>query len=193
MNIYILGSLTEVEFSFSDQTGSYGSCSTVINGKSIIFGGFRSSFQNQISLVENCRLTRIGTLPFPFHYGACNTFQNSDRISEALLCFGLDDTSNCHRFLKCLKYYFPNWVFSFDGTSVISTVSSNYGHYQTSLGSIQNVPIALGAGYPSFNKHVESLRGGSWRNLGDFPFVKDYIYKYSFVTFHGDLYLFGKI
>jgi len=193
LKIYILGSLTEVEFSFSDQTGAYGSCSTVINGKSIILGGDNDhSFKNQISLVKDCRLTRIGSLPFTFNFGACNTFQNSDGISRALLCFGYDGRSNCHRFLKCLKYYFPNWVFSFDGTSVISTVSSNYDHYGTSLGSIQNVPIALG-GYAPNNKHVESLQGGSWRIMGDFPFVKDYISLYSFVTFHGDLYLFGKI
>ena len=94
-----------------DQTGSFGSCSTVINGKSIIFGGYsRSPFTNQISLVEDCRLTRIGSLPFGFSGGACNTYQNSDGRSEALLCFGLEGKSKCHRFLKCLKYYFPNWV-----------------------------------------------------------------------------------
>ena len=110
LKIYILGRLTEVGFSFSDQTGSFLSCSTVINGKSIIFGGYYSSFKKQISLVKDCRLTRIGTLPFAFYIGACNTFQNSKGISEALLCFGAYGTSNCHRFLKCLKYYFPNWV-----------------------------------------------------------------------------------
>jgi len=91
------------------------------------------------------------------------------------------------------KILFSKLSFSFDGTSVISTASSNYAHYYTSLGSIQNVPIALGGAFPSLNKHVESLRGGSWRIMEDFPFVKDYICYYSFVTFHGDLYLFGKI
>jgi len=91
------------------------------------------------------------------------------------------------------KILFSKLIFSFDGTSVISTVSSNYDHHGTSLGSIQNVPIALGGYYPSSNKYVEGLRGGSWRIMGDFPFVKDYISLYSFVTFHGDLYLFGKI
>ena len=65
--------------------------------------------------------------------------------------------------------------FSFDGTSVISTVSSNYDHASTSLGSIQNVPIALG-GIFSGDKHVESLRGGRWRSIGDFPFVKSFIW-----------------
>ena len=95
------------------------------------------------------------------------------------------------------KILFSKFNFSFDGTSVISSASSNYDHYYTSLGSIQNVPIALGGYYggyyPSGNKHVESLRGGSWRIMGDFPFVKSHINSYSFVTFHGDLYLFGKI
>mgnify|MGYP000001017631 CR=1 FL=1 len=92
------------------------------------------------------------------------------------------------------KILFSKLSFSFDGTSVISTGSSNYNHFRTAIGSIQNVPIALGSYYhPSGNKHVESLRGGSWRIIGDFPFVKSYIEGYSFVTFHGDLYLFGKI
>ena len=91
------------------------------------------------------------------------------------------------------KILFSKLSFSFDGTSVISTVSSNYDHYFTSLGSIQNVPIALGGAFPSPNKHVESLRGGSWRIMENFAFVNNYIIWYSFVTFHGDLYLFGKI
>ena len=90
------------------------------------------------------------------------------------------------------KILFSNLSFSFDGTSVISAGSSNYDHSHTSLGSIQNVPIAIGSGSPR-NKHVESLQDGSWRIMGDFPFVKSYIYQYSFVTFHGDFYLFGKI
>jgi len=98
---------------------------------------------------------------------------------------------------KMFKILFSKFSFSYEGyTWAISTVSSNYDHYATSLGSIQNVPIALGGYSPSTysgNKHVESLQGGSWKIMGDFPFVKSYIHSYSFVTFHGDLYLFGKI
>jgi len=131
-----------VEFSFSDRTGSYHSCSTLINGKNIIFGEINSfSYENQIRLVEDCRLTRIGSLPFPFSSGACNTYQNSDGITTTLLCFGYNGGTKCHRFLKCLKYYFPNWAFSFDGISVTLNVNSIYEHSYTSLGSIQDVPI----------------------------------------------------
>jgi len=93
---------------------------------------------------------------------------------------------------KMFKILFSKLGFSYDGTSVISTVpSSNYDHFATSLGSIQNVPIAVGGYYD--NKHVESLQGGRWKIMGDFPFVESYIWEYSFVTFHGNLYLFGKI
>ena len=98
--ILYLGNLTKLDsFSFTYETGSYYSCSATINGQMLIFGGSSSySYSNQISLVENCRLTRIGSLPITFHYGACNTFQRSDGISETLLCFASDGKSNCHRF-----------------------------------------------------------------------------------------------
>ena len=95
-------------------------------------------------------------------------------------------------FIKFLNYVFSKLSFSDDGISVVSTVSSNHDHYITSLGRFQNVPIALGGAY-SGGKHVESLYGGSWRNMGDFPFVESYIYYYSFVSFNSELYIFGKI
>jgi len=81
-----------------------------MNGKSIIFGGDARHRPdgNQISLVKDCGLTRIGSLPFGFKFGACNTFQDNDGKNRALLCFGWDGTyeidgrtmhgmSNCHR------------------------------------------------------------------------------------------------
>ena len=81
-----------------------------MNGKSIIFGGDARHRPdgNQISLVKDCDLTRIGSLPFGFKFGACNTFQDNDGKNRALLCFGWDGTyeidgrtmhgmSNCHR------------------------------------------------------------------------------------------------
>ena len=82
--------------------------------------------------------------------------------------------------------------FSFDRSNIVSTVGSNYGHYYTSLGSINNVPIAVGGISPR-NKKVESLQDGRWKTMGDFPFVDRYIYGYSIITFKGDLYIFGKI
>ena len=80
--------------------------------------------------------------------------------------------------------------FSYDGNTVSMAPSSNYDHAETSLGRLHNTPIAVGDAY--YNKKVEALETGSWSELADFPFVTDYIYKYSMVTFNNSLYLFGK-
>ena len=53
----------------------------------MMFGG-DGSYNNQISVVESCRLRRVGTLPMEFRVGGCNTFQTIDGNDEALLCFG---------------------------------------------------------------------------------------------------------
>ena len=103
--ISILGNLTDLDsFSFSFETGSLNSCSTIINGQMMIFGG-NSPYNTQISLVEECRLTRIGSLPSSFYLGACNTFENTDGINATLLCFASSGFSNCQRFYEMFKLF----------------------------------------------------------------------------------------
>ena len=93
------GKLTsEFQFGQSASTGSYVSCSTVINGLMMIFGGYpNSDFNNQISVVESCGLRRLGTLPMEFYLGACNTFQSNEGDEEVLLCFAYPGYKDCHR------------------------------------------------------------------------------------------------
>ena len=93
------GTLTsEFQFGQSESTGSYRSCSTVINGLMMIFGGdSNSDFDNQISVVESCGLRRLGTLPMQFEFGACNTFQSNEGDEEVLLCFAYNGRKDCHR------------------------------------------------------------------------------------------------
>ena len=105
----ILG-LSEVDdFRFGDRTGSYRSCSTTLDGKVYIFGGitYMTDYSDQISVVEHCGLTRVGTLPTKFENGACNSFQKSNGESHILLCFGYDEKfhglSDCHRYFKFHK------------------------------------------------------------------------------------------
>ena len=81
--------------------------------------------------------------------------------------------------------------FSYDGNTVSMASSANYDHQQTSLGRLQNTPIAVG-GYFPYNKKVEAIETGSWRELADFPLVEKSISQYSMVTFNDSLYLFGK-
>ena len=57
-----------------------------------IVGGFESyAYRSQISIVEDCGLHRVGTLPLRFQYGACNTFSDI-----ALLCFSSSGMNECH-------------------------------------------------------------------------------------------------
>jgi len=90
------GKLTsEFQFGQSESTGSYASCSTVINGLMMIFGG-TGDFESQLSVVESCGLRRLGTLPMEFYSGACNTFQSNEGNEEVLLCFA-ERSKDCHR------------------------------------------------------------------------------------------------
>ena len=92
--------------------------------------------------------------------------------------------------------------YSYDGKNVKTAPRSNYGHYETSLGKIDNIPIAVGHGYyPSskkvealqktYGRTVEALQAGKWNVLPEYPFVKEFIREYSMVNFKDALYLFG--
>ena len=74
---------------------------------------------------------------------------------------------------------------------------SNYGHRLTSLGKIDNIPIAVGHMLDPnfqmcFNKKVEALQAGIWNELSDYPYVEYSISSYSMVNFKDVLYLFGE-
>ena len=99
------GALTRVEsFEIGAKTGGFRVCSTLLNGLMMVFGGVARPFDNQISVIENCGLRRIGDLPMHFDWGGCNTFLSSEGNQETLLCFGrnnnlggkLDGTKICH-------------------------------------------------------------------------------------------------
>ena len=79
--------------------------------------------------------------------------------------------------------------FKYDGKTVSTAPSSNYEHVYTSLGRLQNTPIAVGG----YKKKVEALQAGSWSELADFPFVEINIYSYSMVTFDETLFIFGGV
>ena len=45
----------------------------------------------QMSKVQNCKLRRVGKLPFDFGYGGCNTFSFG-----IMLCFSSNAARECH-------------------------------------------------------------------------------------------------
>ena len=83
-------------FIYGTNTGSYSSCSSIINGLMVIFGG-HDDFKNQISIVESCQLRRLGDLPMAFYDGACNTYRNPEGTEKILLCFASAGKTTCHR------------------------------------------------------------------------------------------------
>ena len=82
--------------------------------------------------------------------------------------------------------------FSYDGNVVKTAPLSNYPHYRTSLGEIDNVPIAVGHDRTATGLKVEALQAGIWNVLSDYPFAKHYFIGYSMVNFKNALYIFGK-
>ena len=96
--------------------------------------------------------------------------------------------------------------FSYDsknGGTVKTEPSSNYDHYETSLGTIYSFPIAIGDRHSTKGKKMEFLQEGAhflssiktkrkWNVNSDYPFVEERIFGYSMVNLRGRLYLFGK-
>lgn len=90
-----LGNIYNTEsFEFGFITGASKSCSLMLSGRMLIFGG-TGEYINQISEIANCGITRTGNLPMTFEFGACNTF--TDIADYALLCFSGRNSRDCHK------------------------------------------------------------------------------------------------
>ena len=89
------GKSKEIKFTYEYKTQAQGSCSIVWQSKMYIFGG--NSYQRQISVVDQCKLTSIGELQFNMNDGACAQRDNT----EVFICFEVaydpGTTKNCHR------------------------------------------------------------------------------------------------
>merc|ERR1711915_58098 len=179
------GSFRELaEFRYADGTYGWWSCSTSINGRMLIFGGtyeYGPDSRRQILEVGECGLSKIGSLPFDFHMGTCNSFLAHDNTQHALLCFGSYWTrKDCH---------------TFDGRVTAAAASSNSSHLYSSLGKLGNALVAVASccGFDqSGNLAVELWEGGGWTRLADFPHADgDDIWGYSTVTVEETMFLIG--
>ena len=115
----------EIGFTFGSDTAVSASCSIVWLGRMFVFGGL--NYERQISLVENCELTKKGELPFNMHWGACAQRNNQ----EVFICFetpsNAKSAKNCHRSTDPL-------------TAFTKLPSSNFFH--------TSIPIAVTSGKP---------------------------------------------
>ena len=89
-----MGQSQEIGFTYGPETEVMAACSIIWRGQMYMFGGY--TYKHQISVVDQCSLTKIGDLPIRMNYGACAQ-RNDEQI---YICFeDLDDSStgkNCH-------------------------------------------------------------------------------------------------
>ena len=191
------GNMREVaHFQYMEGTGNHDSCSTLFKGQMMVFGGSSVSHLDQISVIEDCALRRVGTLPMAFGIGGCNVFEIDAGLEEVLLCFGSAGKGACKRYLKkknkfidCFMRFFNN-ISSFDGSVIRERSNATYLHSMTSLGSYHASPFVVGG--CCGNVHTEVLWDNEWQMLSDFggQFTRS-IYGYSFVTVDDGVILFG--
>ena len=74
-----------IGFDFDTDTEVRGSCSILWQGKFYIFGGLLH--KKQISVIQKCKLKRVGNLQFDMKRGACTQRDNS----EVFICFNNPD------------------------------------------------------------------------------------------------------
>ena len=85
------GQSRETAIKFGDKTEAIGSCSVVWQGKMYLFGGLNQ--KRQISVVDNCKLTRKAELEFDMHYGACAQRDNA----QIFICFEVASQEETHK------------------------------------------------------------------------------------------------
>ena len=100
------------DFKINEDTEVYYSCSSVLNGEVLVFGGYNTSNNrkkqvklnlrliqryliSKISKIDGCELKRIGDLNYEFTMGACGTFLYPEE--RILLCFPYAKLSGCER------------------------------------------------------------------------------------------------
>ena len=81
-----LGNRILEDFEYEDDINTYCSCSLMLRGSMMLFGGF-GNYSRQLLSIGNCSLKLEGQLPFDFQTGACETFDQSQTGESALLCF----------------------------------------------------------------------------------------------------------
>ena len=58
-----------IDFAYEPDTEAFGSCSIKFENRFYVFGG--RDEPRQISQIQDCKLSRVGSLEFDFFYGAC--------------------------------------------------------------------------------------------------------------------------
>ena len=112
------GESKQPDFTFSSGTEVSASCSLIWENEMFVFGG--RTEVNQISKVENCRLSSVGQLTFRMEKGACTNF--ADEL--VFICFPEADNESTAQ--QCKKSSHPLGTFE-------SAKDSAYPHKNTRI------------------------------------------------------------
>ena len=164
-------------FKLEPDTEAYSSCSLKFQGKFYIFGDYNNDHR-QISVIDNCALRRIGSLPFTFRGGACATVD-----STLYLCFEREtDHQTCHTATDVLGPYedMPQ--------------KSIYGHSHIRIAASDTDIVAVGSTSSSGDhNNVErfNVPNTEWRAAADYPYADDAFSRCGIVFAHGSFFIFG--
>ena len=81
----------DFHFEMGSDTQVFYSCSITFKGKFYVFGGVNE--KKQISVIDDCMLKRVGSLPFEFDLGACTNVNDF----EFYLCFDYNNIKTCRK------------------------------------------------------------------------------------------------
>ena len=143
-----------------------------------MYGG--RDFNRQISLVDECQLTKIAELPFNFELGSCAKWQN-----EIYLCF-TDTYGDSTTLKECFYSTGPLGTFeklpnstTYDHSS--ARIAATSGTFRAKLVKLSNSPLdflmAVGSywGHNDAQPHGKTellSRSKAWSIESDYPFGK---------------------
>lgn len=169
------GKSKEIEFTYGYDTIAQDACSVVWWGQMYLFGGVQ--VENQISVVSQCQLKRVGNLPFDMRWGACAQ-QNNENI---FICFEHASYSetwkNCHRSSGPLEAFeqLPSTTYEHRSTHIAATKGNFLNFIIESNKNPPDYLIAVGGQKQNDGHKTELLsRSNSWSLEANFPFGKEY-------------------
>ena len=143
-------------------------CGVQFKGQLYVYGSHYSDYR-QITKVEDCRLKRIGTLPFKFKTGAC-----AATADQLFLCFHINDAQTCHtsnepddlfnKIPKSLSVHGAIQIATNDGSSTFSQTTNSFKDIILACGS-------SGGSTPSHNKcEIYTINENKWKFISQYPF-----------------------
>jgi len=152
--------------------------SAIVGGQLYLFGGNRGDENTQlhrkIARLDGCAIVEL-SVQLTRDFIAGHEALAAEDGSNAIICFGqISSISDCD---------------VFDGSTAVSTFSSNFPHRYGGLGHFNGKPTTVGSAETDGFRKVESLENTGWTTLADFS---ENIYGHDNVGLpNGDMILIG--